>query len=319
MKSILIDYLSPSGHVPIINFYIKHLNKNFKFIFLNKNIKKKINKVKKIKYLSIRNNLFLKTYQLAKLFRDFKEQKIKNIVLLSYEPHILFLLGILIDLDYFKIFVFEHDTLNTKKKFRFFIINFLNKNISHLVYNLNSKNLLVDQLKRKAIFTNHPIMKINYKLSKIQNKKKVLIPTRHHFDKDNIKNFIKKNADIEFNILSKKSNIQKGLFNNFNNVKLLEFIDEKDIKNISFIYLPVDEEVYKYRVSAWLYKGVAYNKKVFMENNSLYKFEKKRFPNNIFLNSKKNLSTKYFIVKKKINIFKYNLLLIKDLKKSIFK
>ena len=124
MKSILIDYLTPSGHVPIINFYIKHLNKNFKFIFLNKNIKKKINKVKKIKYLSIRNNLFLKTYQLAKLFRDFKEQKIKNIVLLSYEPHILFLLGILIDLDYFKIFVFEHDTLNTKKKFKLFIINF---------------------------------------------------------------------------------------------------------------------------------------------------------------------------------------------------
>ena len=119
--------------------------------------------------------------------------------------------------------------------------------------------------------------------------------------------------------MSKKSNIQKGLFNNFNNVKLLEFIDEKDIKNISFIYLPVDEEVYKYRVSAWLYKGVAYNKKVFMENNSLYKFEKKRFPNNIFLNSKKNLSTKFFILKKKINIFKYNLLLIKDLKKSIFK
>jgi len=319
MNSILIDYLTPSGHVPIINFYIKHLNKNFKFIFLNKKIKEKINKVKKIKYFNFKNNLFLKTYQLAKLFQDFKKQKIKNIVLLSYEPHILLLLGLFIDLDYFKIFVFEHDTLNPKKKFKFFTINFLHKNISHLVYNLNSKKLLIDQLKRKAIFTNHPLIKINNNKSSIQNKNIVLIPTRHHFDKAYIKNFIKKNKKIEFNILSKESNIKKGLFNNFKNVKLFEFIDEKDIKNISFMYLPIDEEVYKYRVSAWLYKGIAYNKKIFMENNSLYKFEKKRFPNNVFLNSKKNLKTKYLIVKKKFNIIKYNLLLINDLKKSIFK
>ena len=317
LNSILIDYLTPSGHVPIINFYIKHLNKNFKFIFLNRKIKEKINKVKKIKYFNFKNNLFLKTYQLAKLFQDFKKQKIKNIVLLSYEPHILLLLGLFIDLDYFKIFVFEHDTLNPKKKFKFFIINFLNKNISHLVYNLNSKKLLIDRFKRKAIFTNHPIMKIINNESCMQNKKIALIPTRHHFNKNNIKNFVKKNTELKFNILSKKSNIEKGLFNNFKNVKLFEFIDEKDIKNISFIYLPIDEEVYKYRVSAWLYKGIAYNKKIFMENNSLYKFEKKRYPNNVFLNSKKNLTTKYLVVKKKVNIFKYNLLLINDLKKSI--
>ena len=185
MNSILIDYLTPSGHVPIINFYIKHLNKNFKFIFLNKKIKEKINKVKKIKYFNFKNNLFLKTYQLAKLFQDFKKQKIKNIVLLSYEPHILFLLGLFIDLDYFKIFVFEHDTLNPKKRFKFFIINFLNKNISHLVYNLNSKKLLIDRFKRKAIFTNHPIMKIINNESSMQNKKIALIPTRHHFNKNN--------------------------------------------------------------------------------------------------------------------------------------
>ena len=228
------------------------------------------------------------------------------------------MLGLFINLDYFKIFVFDHDTLNPKKRFKFFIINFLNKNISHLVYNLNSKKLLIDHFKRNAIFTNHPIMKTNNNVTSMQNKKIALIPTRHHFNKNNIRNFVKKNTELKFNILSKKSNIEKGLFNNFKNVKLFEFIDEKDIKNISFIYLPIDEEVYKYRVSAWLYKGIAYNKKIFMENNSLYKFEKKRFPNNVFLNSKKNLTTKYLVVKKKVNIFKYNFFLINDLKKSIF-
>ena len=319
MKAILIDYLSPSGHIPIINFYIKNLEKNFDFILLNHNIKKKINKKKKVKYFHLKKNFITRIIQLAKLFSHFKNKKIKKIIMLSYEPYVLFILGLIIDLDYFKIFIFEHDTLNSKKKFKLLSINFLSKKIIHLVYNKDSKKLLNQTFKRKAIFTNHPIIKMENNQSKSKPKKIILIPTRHHFKRDLIENFIKQNRNFNFYILSKKSNIKKRLFGNFKNVKLFEFIKEKDIEKIVAIYLPIDDEVYKYRVSAWLYKGIAYNKKIFMENNSLYKFEKKRFPNNVFLNSKKNLITKYLVIKKKINISKYNLLLINNLQKTIFK
>lgn len=47
MKVVLIDYLSPVGHIPIINFYIKKLYKKFDFIYLDSNIKNKVRKKKK--------------------------------------------------------------------------------------------------------------------------------------------------------------------------------------------------------------------------------------------------------------------------------
>lgn len=319
MKSVLVDYLSPIGHIDIINFYIKHLNKNFKFIYLNKAIIKKVNKRKNINYINLEKNFFFRIVQLYKLFKEFKKKKINKIVLLSYEPLVLLVLGILMDLDYFKIFVFEHDTLNIKKKFRFFLLNFLNKNINHLVYNVHSKQLLVFKFKRNAFFTHHPIIKIKNTEVVIKNNNTFLIPTRHHFDKNLIKNFIKKNKDLKIYILSKNSNIKKKLFSNFENVSLLEFIDERYINKIQAVYLPLDEDIYKYRISAWLYKGIAYNKKIFMEKNNLYKFEKKRFPNNIFLNPKNKINTRKLTLKKKIDISKYNFLLISDLKKILFK
>lgn len=318
MKTILIDYLTPSGHIPIINFYIDNLKKNLRFILLNKNIKKQIKNEKKIKYIFLKKNFIIKIFQLIKLFLNFKNKGIKNIVMLSYEPYVIFIIGLIVDLNYFKIFVFEHDTLNPKKKIKLLTINFLNKKIIHLVYNLNSKKFLKEKFKRNAVFTNHPIIKLNKKKFKINNKKIILIPTRHHFKKNLIENFINQNKIFKFYILSKKSNIKKGLFKNFENVKLIEFIKEKDINKVIALYLPIDQEVYRYRVSAWLYKGIAYNKKVFIDNNDLYRFEKKRFSNNIILNSKNKINYNDLIIKKKINIHKYNSLLISDLKKIIF-
>ena len=39
MKVVLIDYLSPIGHIPIINFYINRLYNKFDNIYLKDNIK----------------------------------------------------------------------------------------------------------------------------------------------------------------------------------------------------------------------------------------------------------------------------------------
>jgi hypothetical protein len=48
MKVVLIDYLSPIGHIPIINFYINRLYNKFDNIYLKDNIKNKVSKKKKI-------------------------------------------------------------------------------------------------------------------------------------------------------------------------------------------------------------------------------------------------------------------------------
>ncbi len=47
MKVVLIDYISPIGHIPIINFYINKLYNKFDNIYLEDNIKSKVFKKKK--------------------------------------------------------------------------------------------------------------------------------------------------------------------------------------------------------------------------------------------------------------------------------
>ena len=316
MRSVLIDYLTPKGHIPIINFYIKELNNEFKLIYLNENINTKIKKKKNLFFLKIKKNFILRFFQILCLFKKFKKHKIKKILMLSYEPYIMFLLSLFINLSNFEIFVFEHDTLNPKNKFKFFLIRFLNKKITHLVYQSEQKKLLKFKFKRKAIITNHPIIKNS--LNKYETKKKIiLIPTRHHFKKELINNFIKKNLKYNFIILAKSSNIKKNLFVLNQNIEIKEYITNKDIAKIFAIYLPLDPIVYKYRISSWVYMGIAYNKKIILDYNSIYKFEKKRFPSYIILNKPKNLEL-IKLQKNNINwINKYNNTLIKKLRKCI--
>ena len=90
----------------------------------------------------------------------------------------------------------------------------------------------------------------------------------------------------------------------------------EDIKKITAIYLPLDNDVYKYRISAWLYNAIAYNKKIILEQNNLYNYEKKRFPNHVILNRKINFIKYNFEIRNKFNISKYNRILIKKFKKK---
>lgn len=318
MKSALIDYLSPKGHVPIINFYIKNLENYFDTIHLNLKIKKDIINKKKVNFINFEKNFILRVWRLIKLFLFLKKNKINKVVMLSYEPIDLFFLGVFLNLNYFKIFIFEHDTLNQKKILRFSLIKFLSKRIVHVVFTPQSKKLLKKKFNRNSIIVNHPIIQINYFKENYIKKKIILIPTRHHFNIKLIYNFINKNSEFYFYILSKKSNIRKNLFRNFKKIKLIEFIKSEDINKITAIYLPLDEDIYRYRISAWLYNGLAYNKKIILEHNNLYKYEKKRFPNHIILNKNKGFIINNFKVKKKLNILKYNQILIKDFIKKIF-
>lgn len=66
MKVVLIDYLSPIGHIPIINFYINRLYNKFDNIYLKDNIKNKVSKKKK-------NFLFKNTLEFyISIFSNFK-------------------------------------------------------------------------------------------------------------------------------------------------------------------------------------------------------------------------------------------------------
>ncbi len=237
-----------------------------------------------------------------------------------------FFLSFFLDLGSFKIYLVEHDNLNEKKLLNIFFIRCLSKNFKHLTYSLPAKKFLKKDLNKKVILINHPIIKKDEssKLSVLKNKcvnKMILIPTRHDFNENSIKDILKRYKDINFIILLKKSNLLKKKFFEFKNAFIFEKIFEKDIEKISAIYLPIKESYYKYRVSAWLYRGIAFKKKIILDNNELYKFEKKRFPNYV-QNKRKNfhkiLNIKIDSRNNKSLTQNYNFKLIREFKNILF-
>ena len=102
MRSGLIDYLCPSGHIPIIQFYVTNLKKKFKHIYINSKIKNDLKNKKKIDFINIKNNFVFKILQLIKVFKFLKKNKINKILMLSYNPYDLFFLGLFVNLNDFK-------------------------------------------------------------------------------------------------------------------------------------------------------------------------------------------------------------------------
>ena len=320
MKNVLLDHVCPIGHSSLINFYIDNISKKFDKIILNKNIKDNIIKKKKIEFLDFKKSFVIRIYNLIKLFKNFKKNKVYSITMLSYEPLVLIIINIFCDLKNMKLFVFEHDNLNKKKPLKLFFIKILNKKIIHLTYSEPAYNFLKKKLLRRSKLIDHPIIKYNFNFEKdyknINIKEKtILIPTRHHYDESLIKKIVRSNPRINFLILLKGSNIKKKKFDNFQNVSTLEKISDRDLNKINSIYLPLKNNVYDFRVSAWVYRGIGFNKKIILDNNILYKFEKKKFPNYIFKNTKniKNILTKNLKNSKNILFTKnYNRKLIKE-------
>jgi hypothetical protein len=324
MKTALIDYISPIGHVSLINFYLKNFENYFSLIFLNKNVKKSISSKKKIQFQNFSGLFFFKLIKLILLFKNLKKKNISKIVMLSYEPHIIFLISLFVDLNLFKFYLVEHDNINIKKYLKIFFIKRLSKKFIHLTYSKSAEKYLKFNLKKKTLFINHPIIKKDNKLKQesiLQNNKmKVLIPTRHHLNERSIIKILNKYKNINFIILLKKSNFKKKKFFDYKNTILLEQISEEDISKVDGLYLPLDNSIYKYRVSAWLYRGIGFKKKIILDNSNIFKYEKNIFSN--YISSLKNDLNK--LLKHKLNekkhikfIKDYNSRLINNFKKIL--
>lgn len=319
-KIALVDLQSPLGHLGIINFYTKSLKKNITYIFLNKKIRPYI-KQKNINFLLYRKNFFLRFLNIMVLCNYLISKDVKKILFLSYEVKFFFLISFYLRYKKIKFFLFEHDTLNLKKKFNFFFNKLIDRSAIRLVYTKNQYFFVKKFFKTDCYITNHPIIKDNKDLNKLYSNRDIdlknlqknykgfiLIPSRFNINFSHLYSFVEKNNNFLFIVLSKKIKILK-------NIIFIENIRENIVKKVDAIYLPLNDLIYRYRVSSWIYKGISYNKKIILDKDFTYKFEKKRFDNFIF-NTNESLDN---IIRKKINIKKsfienYNLKLVNDLK-----
>jgi len=318
-KSAIVDLQSPLGHINLINFYINNLRKDFDYVILNEKIKKYIEN-KNIIYFLYYGNFFLRFIYLLKVYNYLISKKVNKILFLSYDLKIFFLISFLFRLKKVKIILIEHDTLNPKKKFYFFLNKLIDNLVIRLVYTKEKFNFVKKFFSNQVSIINHPIIKDNKKLNKLYSHKKIifrnskkiiLIPSRFNIDFTNLYNFIDNNKNILFVVLSKKIKI-------LDNVIFIHNIRENIIKRVDAIYLPLDNSIYRYRVSSWIYKAIAYNKKIILDRGFTYNFEKKRF-SNLIISSEEDID---FFLKKKIlvkNKFirNYNLRLISKMKKIL--
>ena len=319
----LVDLQSPLGHLGIINFYIKNLKKNIDYIFLNKKIGL-YTKEKKINFFVYRKNFFLRFLDFIVVCNFLISRNVKKIVFLSYEIKFFFLISLYLRYKKITIFLVEHDTLNLKKRLDFFLNRLVDRSVIRLVYTKNQYFFVKNFFKNNCFIINHPIIK-NYKNNnkiysnndiKLNNFRKnykglILIPSRFNINFSHLYSYVEKNNEFLFVVLSKKIKILK-------NIIFFENIKENTIKKFDAIYLPLNDLVYRHRVSSWIYKGISYNKKIILDKELTYKFEKKRFYNYIF-NTSERLEN---IIRKKINVKKnfikvYNLKLVNDLKSLI--
>jgi hypothetical protein len=132
----LVDLQSPLGHLGIINFYIKNLKKNISYFFLNKKIKPYI-KEKNINFFSYEKNIFLRFLNLISVCNYLISKDVKKILFLSYEIKFFFIISFYLRYKKITFFLVEHDTLNLKKKFNFFLNKLIHRSAIRLVYTKN--------------------------------------------------------------------------------------------------------------------------------------------------------------------------------------
>ena len=315
-KSAIVDLQCPLGHINLINFYIKNFRKNFDYVILNQEIRKYIDN-KNINFFLYKGNIFIRFFYLVKACNYLISKKVNKILFLSYDIKIFFLISIFLKLNGVKIILIEHDTLNPKKKFYLFLNKLLSKRIIRLVYTKEKFYFVKKHFSDQVNIIDHPIIKDNKKSNKLylnkkiildSSKKIILIPSRFNIDFKLLYSFINNHKNILFLVLSKKVKI-------LDNVMFVENIRENIIKKINAIYLPLDNNIYRYRVSSWIYKAIAHKKKIILDKGFTYNFEKKRF-GNLIVNSEEDIN---FFLKKKIYIKSkflrnYNLRLISNMK-----
>lgn len=318
-KSAIVDLQCPLGHINLINFYIKNFRKDFDYVVLNKEIKKYIDN-KNINFFLYRGNIFLRLFFLVKVCNYLISKNVNKILFLSYDIKIFFLISFFLKLKKVKIIIIEHDTLNPKKKFYFFLNKLVSNFVIRLVYTKEKFYFVKKYFSSQVKIIDHPIIKDNKKFNKLYlnkkinfstSKKIILIPSRFNIDFKFLYNFINNHKDILFLVLSKKVKI-------LNNIIFIKNIRDNIIKKINAVYLPLDNNVYRYRVSSWIYKTIAYNKIVILDKGFTYNFEKKRF-GNLIINTEEDIN---FFLKKKLYISNkffnnYNLRLISNMKKVL--
>lgn len=290
MKVLLIDYLSPNGHLKYDKFWIKALEDlGIKYDFIGKasfieklNINNKISISDKYYKNIFHRNIFIREISLIKLLfkinKIIKKEEYEKIIFLSFENISMF----------FAYFFHKKNTLlilhnNLKyfhKKFICYIIKYLSKKTKlvsldfNINNNLNKKNI-------ENILIIHPQEDTQQQFNKKQNNILIFSPSINSLSKKILDEILQ---DKKLHTILEKKDIKlilrsKDLKTSVKNIIILNNYLPKEeyinlLKKASVIFLPYDEN-FNNRISGVLLEAISLNKSLIIpEYNDLKNFLK---------------------------------------------
>ncbi|WP_427042664.1 glycosyltransferase (plasmid) [Fusobacterium sp. SB021] len=280
MKILLIDQLSPVGHINYDEFWVKalqDLNIEFEFIASNKLINELKIEQKNIKLIIPKNyyekinnnNFFIREFYLLKILFYIKNnidiKDYENIVFLSFENFSMFF-------AYFfhkkNVLLILHNNLRRiNQKIIYHIIKYLSKKVKliSLDFNIN-KNLNKMGIKNELII--HPQKEIKQKDNIEKNKKQILIfsPSVSSLSKKILSEILQ---NKKLHLILQNKNIKlilrdKKMKSSLENIIILDgFLSKEDYLNIlkkaDVIFLPYKED-FNNRISGVLLEAIYLNK-----------------------------------------------------------
>tara|TARA_B100000212_G_scaffold135890_1_gene102250 strand:- start:11386 stop:12387 length:1002 start_codon:yes stop_codon:yes gene_type:complete len=312
---VLIEGMSPKGHILFNRFLIKILNNKKITAVLGSSIYKSyeqldIDLIKFDDSFQFSNRIILTTgflkISLKTLF-DSKKNGVKKIYFLSYDlialPIISFI-ALLLDLE---IFVFEHNTIPNKflkKVFQYF--NF--GKVTRICFTPSAVEIFRN-INQKTISVNHPIL--NHKITSEENLSYQTLKIKKKLKTYEIVIFCPSGQSSIIDIEEKAKSYKNMLFiaKSDQRSDLENLITENYFQDYSyvmslsdFIYLPFD---YGSRISGPFFEAIFFNKKSILSNNIFRHFTLKEF-NEFVLKEEDDWNDFSKLKNKKFDLKKYN-------------
>lgn len=285
-KIVLIDAVSPRGHVSINKFYLQTLSKRNVELVVSDELEplyRGVGKINVFKYAfltkgRIIHSLYSLFIILKVLFSNFFKRKY-ILILLSYDITNLFIVSHCAKILGVKLVVFEHNTVPDGSKYKRILQRMCTNEMLRICLLPEAKKEY-ESLNQSSVVINHPIMRErdkvieNEKLSKlIQQFDKVVFSPSGSADLSELKKYCEKYPKYLFIVKSGEKFDVKNCYTS-------SFFDEYNwIMTISdFVYLPVK---FTKRVSGPMYGAIYHSCKIIVNRNSFGEFALSQFSHSV--------------------------------------
>lgn len=287
-RIVVIEGVSPKGHVDFNKQILDYLNGSITDIFIGESLKSRYN-TDKVKCF---NDSFVFKGRLShavgflmaiyRIFKTTKSSKINTYLLLSYDILSLPVIALYAKIAGINVIACEHNTVPTSLSKKF--LQKLSSNVGRICF-MPSVSKIYERLGCNVLLTKLPLPDLGKDIDmKVPMSNYIFCPSASS-DEERIISEAAKNPELNFLLKSTKSYVLK-------NVVCKTFFDDYigSISGALAVYIPMKNS---HRVSGPLLDAVSLGKQVILPSGELYDFAVDNFPNNVIHESELSIDFKF--------------------------